>query len=520
MNKFSILNLSDLHLDNKDQEFQSRILSEFAEELNKLLKKGDHIKWKPEYIVLPGDIINKGDTDNYDNAKNILLDFCEKIDVPPQHMIMVPGNHDKKKGSIKTISQYQELIKKFDDFSKLGPTVRQGEKVLDTFLSNHEKEFVDFNNFHSNIAFNQNEDFDYFSFPPFQGTKLEHVTGIKIFHKNKVCFLNLNTEWLYAENDLKKEAEKDKFPAKREFRVGKNIARELHSKIMLKCPDYTIITLMHQNPYNLSWFEMNPIDLTGMYTFNFIESCSDIIFSGHDHAVKTDIPDLIKNRVQHFRIGTPCWTTEKGGQDFPYSTSIICVDDITNSIELLTCSYNQISVHQEPSWKFNDNCVLTFDLRNKYEKRNWEKPDIKRQFGQTTNLRVRNFDPSTIESKIYDYFMYDASTTDINILVQKIDVGKLHIANETEENRLTVFGSDVLSKLKESGDKLTHLILYYEISSRDHPEDSLISSYAKKHEKDILIEQLNKFRLAGQLVVNIVSVEMPGKFLDSENKMK
>ena len=49
---------------------------------------------KPEIVVVSGDIAKKGISSEYDLAKIFLDDLLIAMDLPPERLFVVPGNHD------------------------------------------------------------------------------------------------------------------------------------------------------------------------------------------------------------------------------------------------------------------------------------------------------------------------------------------------------------------------------------------------------------------------------------------
>lgn len=499
MNNFIVLNLSDLHIDAGKELFQREIIGEFIRDFQKYIQEEDHLEWMPDYIVISGDVINKGDTNNYPLADELLRKISQDLGIDCSCIIMTPGNHDKENSSICSKADYKTAKENFNLFCKINQKLSspKDQGILDSFLKIHEKGFGEFNHFHEKIAFDtmDGKSYQYRTYPLFECSKIKYVSGIKIFPENQVCFLTLNTEWLYANNDII-----DQIPKKDvEFKTGRNIVGYLYHQLMKHCPDYTIITLMHRNPYDISWDEVNNTDSMTKHALAYIEHCSDIIISGHDHSVKTGIPDLIKNQVQHFRLGSPSLIPGSEGANFPYSISVLKIDNIAEKIELLRGTYETPSIEVgEAHWSFKE-LAHHFPLRNKYDKKRWNtihKNTEKKQ--SVACIKVKNFSDEEIKQKIYQYFFY-------NETMQLSTKPVIHILNintiDIEHNNY-----DSINELLKEENSLTHLILYFK---NYHDKDILFNTIQEEYRKFT-----DKFRipiLLGKLVTNLIAVEIPLK---------
>ena len=87
-----ILHLTDLHLNPKDNFIIDKI-----EEINNALKIEIN-QFERLYIVVTGDIVDRGAKEAYNFARKFLLDLKESLETINKHLvikfIIVPGNHD------------------------------------------------------------------------------------------------------------------------------------------------------------------------------------------------------------------------------------------------------------------------------------------------------------------------------------------------------------------------------------------------------------------------------------------
>jgi hypothetical protein len=91
---FTWLHLSDLHfglLGAGDRHNQSQILAILRDDLSSL----DRQKLpRPDAILVTGDIAWSGKPDQYADASKWLLDVAHRLDLAPNRIFVVPGNHD------------------------------------------------------------------------------------------------------------------------------------------------------------------------------------------------------------------------------------------------------------------------------------------------------------------------------------------------------------------------------------------------------------------------------------------
>lgn len=87
-NNIKILHLSDFHFEKKNTEQDNK----FSSLLNAIKKENGNAPF--DYIFITGDIINKGQTENYKTALEYLKDFIKELNIDSQKIFIVPGNHD------------------------------------------------------------------------------------------------------------------------------------------------------------------------------------------------------------------------------------------------------------------------------------------------------------------------------------------------------------------------------------------------------------------------------------------
>lgn len=521
MNRFTILNISDLHIKGESSK-QEVMLKNFAEDL--CVYTSENTKWAPDYIVLPGDIIDKSNK-NFEHARVLLSDICKTLEVSLGHIILVPGNHDKPSSKTQNFigkifpkrraaKKYSKFVERFLEFEKEQDSNKIKGK-MNCFLKDHSN-FNAFNTFHEKLSFlDEDKDYTYIPFQPFKGTCLEYVTGIKAFDdtSHKICFLNLNTEWVYQQGQGDKK-----------HTAGGNIVQQLCEKIQEKYHDYTIITLMHRAPYGLSWYNTNQVYYNNEVSLKYIEKCSHIIISGHEHSARTEVPDMLKNQIQHFKLGAPL----NEGENFKCSASLIRVDNISHTVELLNGQKDYDEEKKRYVWTFSVNKII-HPLKEKYTKHNWEKPIEHRHSGKVVNLRVQNVRGDVVERKIKKYFdLKDNWHGNFELLICEVIVTD----GRCDYSRFMSDIEGIIHSIEEQR-KMIHLVLYYQV----HPigdwrvEDEIFSNFVNKvglwslrfkgdnnssdnayvesDKEKTIINEFNMYKMRGDIVVSVFSVEKP-----------
>ena len=463
----TILNLSDLHIgDNRDGLKALKCLSTQLEQYVKAGK--DTYKWLPDYIVMPGDIVDS--QKSYEIAGEIIRSFTDKFNWDNEKLasvVITPGNHDKKSVSnenLKTSNDrakqrriYKQNINNFEQFCSPEKT----KKIESGFVAIHEDDFRTFSNFYKQFVPEKNPEFEYHYYPDI-GDTLKYVSGIKIFHEHKICFLCLNTEWLHTRSAIS---------AKPELALCRPIVKYLCDKLgEFTYSDYTVITLMHRKPEDLSWETKNHTNERTIDSMNLIEQYSDIIISGHDHSIRTNKPEMLKNIIQHFKLGSPSCTV-KENERFPYSVSAINIDPIDLSVELLNGKY------ADNKWKFHENGK--YKLRNKYKKYT-EDSNVTPNYNNNwaLSLKAKSSRISDITQSIRFYFR-NISKAGWDLMIKHIDdIADIHIGTNT------------------------HLVLYslnFEHNKPNHARNEYMK-VKQKYRKEILLMKV---------IVSVVFIYIP-----------
>jgi len=134
--KVNILHLSDLHF---GMELTEKIASTAVdqrnltlEELTKTLAALDE-KWRPDLVVVSGDIGWKGIKADYDQALSWFRDLLPSIKLTPQAVVICPGNHDIDRTKIFGMKP-PDTAKEADEWLKL-ENLRNFTRPFEAFVS-------------------------------------------------------------------------------------------------------------------------------------------------------------------------------------------------------------------------------------------------------------------------------------------------------------------------------------------------------------------------------------------------
>lgn len=357
----SILCMADLHYENGSMQAVDRLHQDYKVFVD---QKVDNQRWNPDYIVIAGDVIDwtsQYNPNKYDYAKKSIDGLIEDFGINPKHVIVIPGNHDNMISTdvkIKDLDQDRHVFEKFCNDEK--------GAVLQDFKNTFLPRFEDYLDFCKQFM----DSTEYFN-PSLLAKELQCLAGVRVFEEDHLCFVIVNTEWLYIP--------KDPFEKHIDAYVSEGIAS--HMKLYEKCQlctplikdayelirnkyaDYTIVTVMHRGFEDLTWKENNASDKLNIDAIKYLKLASDIILTGHDHTIRTEPPTLINNRIQHFRLGS-VGRKEPKTREYIRTASIIRFSPIEGDIELLHMEYEG---RDKTEWSFTPHQKV-YPLFSKYEK--------------------------------------------------------------------------------------------------------------------------------------------------------
>lgn len=170
MNDFTVLHLSDLHIDNTDGHL-SVLLKNLLEDIKVELEKAKHV-----VIVVTGDIVHQGNYRTRESVKRFFKELKNILEKKICKVFIVPGNHDKVRNTSdnEILENYKKNI---DSFGV------DGWRYIKT-------SFDDFNSLCHDIAAVFDAEKDVVTvFDETYGVKVEEINGLR------VCFLCFNTAW-------------------------------------------------------------------------------------------------------------------------------------------------------------------------------------------------------------------------------------------------------------------------------------------------------------------------------------
>lgn len=295
--------------------------------------------WSPDYLVIAGDLVEQCNDANYTNIKSKIDNIINTFNIRPFNVIIAPGNHDVQTDHVDKHNRrslkykYKKRVKIFNNICN---STNINEEDFLKFIQELKNAFEPYTRFYKNytIIDNSSTESDYYS-DLFNNDDIKYTSGLKAFLLDHICFLSINTEWLYTRSSI----------AKSRPTVFPLIVRDIFRKINISYPDYTIVTVMHRNPHDLSWEQKNVSDSINNDALDLIEEYSDIIISGHDHPIKILPPNMIMNRSQHFQLGSVSRVSNIN-ENTPYSASLIRIDPINLNVEFINMEYHKNDFHK------------------------------------------------------------------------------------------------------------------------------------------------------------------------------
>lgn len=484
----SILCISDLHFNNKE----SKPIRQLGKDLLVYTNKGEDdslLRWIPDYIVIAGDITNQGNKD-YKEPKDHIKELLKEFKLPSNRVIMVPGNHDKDTTNY-DLTTYKDECDLFDRYQKMESRKETIPEFREHFVSK-------FNNYLSFVqgflSDTTNGSCDAFLYEDskilipeeVEDHRIKLLSGIRHFEEDSLCFFLVNTEWLYVppkilmkerlklgslsiSNDYYDDI-KDYLMVKENCKLCVPLINDAFNLIKnnKKYRECTVITVMHRDFKDLTWTENNHTDPSQKNPISQIEAVSDVILTGHEHSVNIEPPTFVKNKVQHFQIGST--GIYSASRKEPIRTAcVININPAKECMELLNAHYDAIN----NSWSFEENKNL-FPLRQKY----CQTYDILTDIGERkTIIKAKSIDEEIINAEIRAHF--DINDPDVVLCPIRYNVD--NIIDELE--RIT----------NSKRDKMLFVVVYRIVSDKNNDkyvETGSIKQFKNKHLKDCLCNRL------------------------------
>lgn len=482
----SILCLADIHYDDKGN---MDALKNLKQELSEFIGYDkNNKKWDPDYIVIAGDLANKGS--GYIGVDGFIDGL--RGAVAPERVVLVPGNHDvcKTSGSIEDMKKLKDC---FNDFCK---DPKNNKTDFETTFKNKFNAFVSFSEKYNkqdkkNILYPQSS---------IISEQIKCLSGVKVFDEDQLCFVHVNTEWLYesGKHDSRvmhsvggKVEDITPFMRKDEdCHLCAPLVKEVYGHIKKCYPTYTVVTVMHRWIDHLSWEENNVSDSSKIDSIGYILNGSDIIITGHDHVYHPMPPTLVGNRVQHIQLGS-VGRKESLVSELSRFAEIIRIDVHEGIIEQLFIQFQ--GPFDKDNWKFieSEKIYPLYDKFSCRENTKLEKPD------SGTILRAKSSNEQDIQEAVDFYF-------------QKKGIVLLH-ADETVCEKI----ERELSKAKG----FVHIVVFYlypeynsELSSKIKGN---LDGFRDKHIADILRHKI----ILNELIVEYPEWEWIGEFSTPQKKL-
>lgn len=329
----TLLCLSDLHL------VPEKSGEELLQSLRLTIKNviSEAVFWTPDYVVIAGDMV-EASRKEYDQVKKYIQTFINDnvFNLHPFKIIAVPGNHDK---DFPFLTKESSLFQKI----KCGEEKRKNRNFVESLksdspfkfdLKRHFKEnFVSFGNFYLDYVKNNYENGELvgqYEYPDeFLGPELSDIaltSGLKIFHDTKICFLCINSEWVYMPE---KYADKSDL-----LTLCTPVVFSSINKFKRKYKDYTLITVMHRNPFEFPWETRNRVEHNKPDILRYLYQYSDIILTGHEHIEKILPPHKMENHAQLFQLGSASVENRNNNTINHYLAALIHLDPYGGFIRL------------------------------------------------------------------------------------------------------------------------------------------------------------------------------------------
>lgn len=444
----------------------------------------DRMKWFPDYVVIAGDVADKNGS--YSSVKALIehIRSSNAFNIPADHIIVVPGNHDKD--AKLSVSEMVKAKKVFDQYCE-----NCNEQTVKDFGDVFIKHFKKFNRF--SAPYNDKLRFNTKGKKCVLDNRLRKLSGVKVFEEDHLCFLYVNTEWLYmyGKSDVmvlsKKTCENlsDFMVVDEKCQLCAPLIKDACDLINSKYKDYTVVTVMHRGFEHFAWEEKNITDKLEIDAIDYLLRTSDVIISGHDHVFSPGAPTFLRNKVEHFQLGL-VGQKESKTSEFPRSAEIIRLNASGGYIEQLIISHDK--KYNNSHWVFTE-VNHNYPLLYKSMSQSGESP--KPSFRDTL-IWAKSSNKKDIESAIELYFQkpenFDLIPVDANKnMIQRLNA----LVNETNAKPL-------------------YVVVYY------HSHEYFEKAQTNLQEIVLIKQQLDSFRdkhigelMNGQLFINEVVIEYP-----------
>lgn len=313
--ELTLLHLSDLHIKNNFPE-QEKCRECFLRFLEEYSQQG-----LIDYVAITGDVMHHSDNNNYAPARDFIGKLLKSLELKEDALFVVPGNHDKDISDLLSLGKKGE--KKIEQERTNVKNILKGERAGNEFLSRFGT--------YLRFAAPYNTGMEVPAFFERAGGK---PVGVCVRQKHKVCFVLLNTEWLYLN------------PADQtNMMVGNVLVKEIDDMVY-NYEDYRVITLIHRSFRQLAWEEVYSEE-ERKSSMDLIIDFSNLILAGHGHTKSSGIPDFLQNRTQLLEGGAFGALPDENKQVYKAQANLLKINFSRETLEILDLQYD----YKDRKWK-------------------------------------------------------------------------------------------------------------------------------------------------------------------------
>ncbi|WP_371375550.1 metallophosphoesterase [Sporomusa aerivorans] len=313
MSEITILHLSDLHFGIDEKEEDARAQRTIAMDgLNNKIAELCQQGWKPEIVVVSGDIAYRGTKKDYDIAIQWLNKLQNQLEINSDSFIFVPGNHDLDR-------------EKTDCFVR-PHNAAEADKILSPKNIRRLEDYFD-----SYINFCKQLDIPAYRL----GSSENILVGTR--DVKGICFCVLNSAWYCRDN-------KDKS----NLWIGLPQINIMKAEGQLPSIENfdsakTTVAVFHHPQEWFNDYELNVYDIQRPATYELLANHCHLILSGHVHSQTIKEPYRIRNAY----VITGGATYQQGYRN---NCSVIKVNTRTKGLKRRTLQYEPA----EQKWVIND----------------------------------------------------------------------------------------------------------------------------------------------------------------------
>lgn len=329
MNDFTILHLSDLHINQKGERL-SLLMENLLIDIKNEMKLVDNI-----IIVVTGDLVHRGNYEYKDSVIYFFTKLKESLGKKIKDIYIVPGNHDKVRNSID-----KKILLEYEEYSS------DPEKFYKNYWKYFLVSFADYQELVRQI-------YSIFMKKTKVKKKVKEDTYgafVSKVNDKRICFLTFNTAWSCLGDSDERNLKFGRFQLKK--------IKEEYEKNK-KAEGYDLVVALAHHPLNWLVGEEETLVQTNILS-NFSLNCN-IYISGHIHN-----RDIISWQSTRHSLTTLVsglgWPDEEEDMQHPYAH--------TYSSYTFNLDVNSIDVYVRSS---DDNSTFEPDFRiytNKRDKAN------------------------------------------------------------------------------------------------------------------------------------------------------